>query len=252
MRQISDVKFYRELGVKIGIIALTVFFLSIFSLTAWCAQSDYDGIYAGTYAGGDNGYWVAIADSTDESAFLSYSTTNDTGDVGFLDWWGEAGGIGNYYTNSTEIQDSWVDAYIDSADGSVDGTWGNIYSGDTGTLSGDELTSSAYAGTYSGTFSGDDSGTWTLTIASNGYVTGSMTPNSGGIGYFEGGCHPAGFILVVGEAGGDGFAVFGQISGSDINGSWISEDGSEGTIGTCSSGGGGGGGGGCFISILNK
>jgi hypothetical protein len=236
--------------------------LLIFGMTSstWCAQSDYDGTYAGTFEGDDDGYWVARIDTIhDIYAFLSYSTNNETGDLGFLSWLGEAGGIGTYHTNSTEIQDSWIDADINSADGSVNGSWGNIHSGDNGTLEGDELTSSAYAGTYEGKFSGDDSGTWEMTITSNGYVYGTITSNSGGGGDFEGGCHPAGYVLLIGEAdNGDGFAMFGKISGSDITGEWIAEDGSEGTIGPASNdddggGGGGGGGGGCFIlSLINK
>ncbi len=227
--------------------------------SVWGAPSDYDGTYSGTYTGDDNGYWVAIADAVNGTAFLSFSTTRNAGDLGFMAFGGETAGVGNYFTGSTTIQDSSVDADITLATGSVSGTWSNNVSGDAGTLSGDLLTSSPHAGTYSGSFGGDDAGTWELTIAQNGHVTGTITSNSGGGGTFEGGCHADGVILIVGEADdGSGFALFGRISAGNITGSWIAEDGSEGTIGPlgssgasgAGSSGGGGGGGGCFILSL--
>ena len=132
----------------------------------WSAQSDYDGAYAGTYTGDDNGYWVAVADSTGTSAFLAWSTANDRGDAG--------------------------------------------------------------------------------TMASDNYGNSS----------FIGVCHPAGYVFGLGENNGEAFAFFGQISGADINGEWIGEDGSSGALstGACTTGGGSSSGGGssgpCFISLM--
>jgi len=115
-----------------------LFFISALVLgaasSAWCAQSDYNGTYAGTYSGDDSGYWVAIVDAIYGTDFLSYSTTKNAGDVGIMNWGGESGGVGNYPTNSTEIQGSMVDADITLATGSVSGTWSNATSGDAGTL----------------------------------------------------------------------------------------------------------------------
>ncbi|MBW2633156.1 MAG: hypothetical protein JRE14_03330 [Deltaproteobacteria bacterium] len=236
---------------------VTVLFFGISSF-AWSAQSDYDGAYAGTYAGDDNGYWVAVADATGTSAFLAWSTANDRGDAGTITWWEENAGIGNYYTGGTEIQGSWVDAFIDSSDSSVAGEWGNPQSGDSGTLEGDILDASAFSGDYSGSFCGEDSGTWSITINADGSVTGTMASDNYGNSSFIGVCHPAGYVFGFGENNGEAFAFFGQISGTDINGEWIGEDGSSGALSTsaCTSGGGsssgGGGGGGCFILTVNQ
>ena len=234
--------------VGIGIVAV-VFLLGLVSV-AWSLPTDYDGTYYGTFSGDDSGIWVAVVSYSGDTVFLSYSNSSGEGDGGYMTYWGEAGTVGNYYTSSSVIQGSWVDAYIDSTDGSVSGDWGNSYSSDTGTISGSAYTTCSYAGTYSGSFSGDDSGTWTMTIAANGYVTGTISPDSGGTASFEGGCHPDGHVIVVGEDSESvAFAFFGQISGSTVSGGWESEDGYSGTVG---SGGGGGdsGGGGCFIMSL--
>ena len=213
-----------------------------FSSYAWSAQSDYDGSFAGTYSGDDNGYWVAVTDANGTSAFLSWSTTYDRGDAGILTWWNENAGIGNYYTSSTEIQGSVVDAFIDSADSSVDGSWSNSQSGDSGSLEGDKLDTSAFSGNYSGSFCGDDSGNWTITIGSEGEVSGDMNSNNFGSSSFIGVCHPAGYVFGIGENNGEAFAFFGQFSGSSLNGEWVSESGDSGALstGTCSAGGGGG------------
>jgi hypothetical protein len=236
--------------VGIGIVAMVVL-LGLASAT-WSLPADYDGTYYGTFSGDDGGVWVATVSYTGDTVFLSYSTSSDQGDGGYMTYWGESGTVGNYYTSSSVIQSSWVDAYIDSTDGSVNGSWGNSSSGDTGTLSGSAYTSCSYAGSYSGNFSGDDSGNWSMTVASNGHITGTMSPASGGTYSFEGGGHPDGYIIVVGEDGyGTDFAVFGQISGGTVSGEWVSDDGYSGTVSSGGGGGGdGGGGGGCFIMSL--
>jgi hypothetical protein len=238
--------------VGIGMVAVVVLLLGLVS-AAWCLPADYDGTYYGTFSGDDSGIWVAVVSYTGDTVFLSYSNSSGEGDGGYMSFYGEVGTVGNYYTPSSVIQGSWVDGYIDSTDGSVSGSWGNSYSGDTGTISGSAYTTFDYAGSYSGSFSGDDSGTWSMTIASDGYVTGTISPASGGTYSFEGGCHPDGHVIVVGEDDeSTDFAFYGQISGSTVSGGWVSEDGYSGTVGSGSSGGDGDGdgGGGCFIMSL--
>jgi hypothetical protein len=239
---------------RYGVIFVAVLFLLGSVSTVWCAEGDYDGTYAGSFSGDDSGYWVGIIDTGSDSLYLSYSTASGEGDGGYVSWRGsaESGTVGNYYGWSV-INDSYVDAFVDSSDGSVSGSWSNSSSGDSGTITGNEVTSISYAGSYSGTFSGDDSGNWSMTIASNGYVTGTISPASGGTHSFEGGCHPDGYIIVVGEdSTGVDFAVFGRVSGSSVSGEWITDDGYSGDV--VSSGGSndgdGGGGGGCFIMSL--
>ncbi len=236
----------------LGAVFVTVVCLLGLVSAAWSAPADYDGTYYGTFSGDDSGVWVAVVSYTGDTVFLSYSTGSGDGDGGYMSWVDESGSVGNYYTGSSAIQNSWVDAYIDSSDGSVSGNWGNSYSSDSGTITGSAYSSCPYAGTYSGSFAGDDSGTWSMTIASDGYITGSISPASGGTYSFEGGCHPDGYVIVVGDDGdGTDFAMFGTISGSSISGEWASDDGYSGTVSSGGGGGGGdGGGGGCFIMSL--
>lgn len=95
----------------------------------------------------------------------------------------------------------------------------------------------------------------TITINADGSVTGTMASDNYGNSSFIGVCHPAGYVFGFGENSGEAFAFFGQISGTDINGEWIGEDGSSGALstGACSSdGGSSSGGGGCFILTVNQ
>lgn len=239
----------KKICQRFGIVFVTVVFLLGLVSAAWSLPADYNGTYYGTFSGDDSGVWVAVVNYSGDTVFLSYSTSSGEGDGGYMAYYGEAGTVGNYYTGSSVIQGSWVDAYIDSTDGSVSGDWGNTYYSEIGTISGSAYTTCSYAGTYSGRFSGDDSGSWTMTIAANGYVTGTISSDSGDTAFFEGGCHPDGHVIVVGEDSESvGFAFFGQISGSTVSGGWVSEDGYEGTVGSGS--GGDDGGGGCFIMSL--
>ncbi|MEJ2038099.1 MAG: hypothetical protein P8X55_04100 [Desulfosarcinaceae bacterium] len=235
-----------------GIFMLVAFLVLGSAVAVWSAEGDYDGTYAGTFTGDDQGYWVAIIDSGSESLFLLYSTVHNFGDGGYLEWAGESGTSANYYAYS-ELNNSLIDSVVDSSTGSVIGTWSNSTEG--GTLSGAAMTSNDYAGTYSGTFSGDQSGTWSATIATDGYISGAMV--LGGDSYsFRGGCHPEGYFSAVGEdESGDTFAVFARISGDSITGSWGSESGDSGSVTGSTSdatggGDGGGGSGGCFIQSL--
>ena len=238
------------------VLILGLFFLGI-SAVAWCGQSDYDGAYAGTYSGSEDGIWIAVLDSSDENVFLAYSPDTENVDVGNLDYWGEpSSGVGSFYTEYTSIHGSEIDIYVDSSDGSVTGTWENV--DESGDIEGELFTSVDYDGDYSGTFTGDDSGTWVLTIDEDGYVSGTMETDDGDYD-FEGVCHPDGYLIVAGDTGDVEFLVFGSISGPTVTGHWITEDDDSGTIsgtadgadgGTTTSTAGGGGGGGCFISSL--
>jgi len=222
---------------------------------AFGAVSDYYGTYAGTYSatysGNDYGYWVAVI-SADSKAFLSYSTLLGSGDGGSIYYSGESGSTGEFYSTSV-IQGASIDPIYVTAGGSVSGQWNNSYYGESGTFTGSKVTDSSYAGSYSGTLGGDATGTWQMTVESNGYITGTVTVE-GGTASFEGGVHPEGYFAAIGTIDYEDFAVFGTISGSSVSGGWVSDDGSEGTISTGSGGGdGGGGGGGCFIfSIKGK
>jgi hypothetical protein len=234
----------KRFNQRLGVVLIAVVFLAGLVSAAWCAEVDYDGTYAGTYSGDDSGYWVGIIDSGGDSLYLSYSTVDDEGDGGYVYYDGESGTVGSFHSWS-EMNGSYASADIDSSGGSVSGTWSNSYASTSGTITGSEVVSISHAGSYSGTFAGDDSGTWSMTIASNGYITGTISPESGGSYTFEGGCHPDGYIVAVGDSGGTAFAVFGRISGSSVTGGWESEDGYSGTISS-----GGSSDGGCFIMSL--
>ena len=73
--------------ITVGLCCAAIFLIG-FSSLAWSAQSDYDGAYAGTYTGDDNGYWVAVVDSTGTSGFVSWSSVNDMGRRVFGLGWG--------------------------------------------------------------------------------------------------------------------------------------------------------------------
>lgn len=255
-----------------GMVCMVVFLLGLAS-SAWCDLEDFDGFYTGTYSGDENGYWVSSASSnTDEYVFLSYAPDAGEGDVGLTDELQEIDGKGYFNISTTEIQKTRVNSIVDSADGSVTGTWVNPFSGDNGTLEGQKMTSSPYEGNrYSGTFAGADAGTWSVKVAADGAIDGSITSYAGGGSRdIDGICHPDGYLMMVnGDDGNDeddGFVVFGAIAGSSVSGVWYAEDGGEGTISGNASGGGGGGannnnagaaagggdggGGGCFLSTL--
>ncbi len=237
---------------KMIIIAVAAMAISMFTTgSALCAESDYYGTYAGTYSGDDSGYWVAVISAAD-SVYLSYSTVTGYGDGGYIYYRAESGSTGEYYGWSA-VQNTSIDPmYIDSTTGAGSGEWENYTYGESGTFEGSKVTDSAYAGSYSGSIGGDVSGSWEMTIGSNGYITGTVTFEGATVSV-EGGVHPAGYFAAVGtDPNNNDFSAYGQISGSSVSGGWISEDGSEGTISGGGTGGGGDGGGdgGCFISVI--
>ena len=58
-------------------------FLLFFAMASnsWCAEEDYDGLYAGTYSGDDNGAWMIGIDINQGAFYWSYSTDNNQGDI---------------------------------------------------------------------------------------------------------------------------------------------------------------------------
>jgi len=234
-------------------------FLFGISTSVWAERSDYDGLYAGTYNGDDNGYWGAVIDSTTFTAgFIAWSTDFNRGDIVWLTAGGEVVGPAyKYYSGNTYIQHSSVTGYI-HLDASVSGEWSNANSGHSGDIIGDKVTSTSFEDSYSGSFGGDDNGSWTLTISNDGGVTGTVVSNSGGQFSIEGVCHPSGWVFCIGTTPDRyPFGVFAKLNGSDISGWWTASDQSKGTLtsGTDNNdggGGGGGGGGGCIISTISK
>ncbi len=72
-------------GIRQGkFVFLIIMAVFLAAAQAWGAPSpgyllsDYDGNYAGTYSGGDNGVWIALHDvANDIHGILLYSKTDD-------------------------------------------------------------------------------------------------------------------------------------------------------------------------------
>jgi hypothetical protein len=79
-----------------------------------------------------------------------------------------------------------------------------------------------YAGNWKGTFTGSgDNGSWDLTIASNGNITGSITSilfsqTSSAIGTVN----PAGQVTVTVGSSSSGITFSGTITGRNVSGAW--------------------------------
>ncbi|MFW6297604.1 MAG: hypothetical protein ACOC03_03790 [Desulfosalsimonas sp.] len=86
-------------------------------------------------------------------------------------------GLGSFYIAATYIQNTEIDAYIDPADKSVTGTWDNKLSTENGTISGNPVTNSAYAGEASGTIDLDS-------VSSSSSSSSSSSGGGGGSGCF--------------------------------------------------------------------
>ena len=88
-------------------------------------------------------------------------------------------GSGNF-SGTTDFKGAGYSGGI--VNGVVSGTYSNDGTGDNGTITGELVSDpSPFAGTYSGTYSGDSSGTWTITISSDGYVTGTINTDAGNV-----------------------------------------------------------------------
>ena len=243
-----------------------IFFVMVSN--SWCAQENYNGFYAGTYSGDDNGAWLIAIDIDRGIKFFSYSTDRNQGDGGSsFNYVGEVGTIGTYTQPSTYFNAYQITIEIDSSDGSVTGTWSDTDSDDSGTLIAIEITSSdyvdQYVGTYKGTYIGDNSGGLVITIKSNGEIfmvdfTGSVTIDGADYAFKNIWLHPDGYFLGDGDGPNDEeFGFWGKINGENMSGWWYSVTDDSGTFtasigGDDGNGGGGGGGGGCFISAMNK
>ena len=249
------------------ILCLSLIFF-VMTSNSWCAQEDYNGFYAGTYSGDDNGAWMIAIDINLGIKFFSYSTDRNQGDGGsaFI-YVGEVGTIGTYTQPSTYINAYQITIEIDSSDGSVTGTWSDTDSNDSGTLVATEVISSdfidQYVETYKGTYIGDNSGGLVITIKSSGEFiadfTGSVTIEGADYAFKNFWLIPDGYFQGDGDGPNDEeFVFWGKINGEKMSGWWYSVTDDSGTF-TASiggddgnGGGGGGGGGGCFLSIMNQ
>jgi hypothetical protein len=241
---------------KVSLSVVIMFALTVILSPAWSAPSDYYGVYTGNYTGDDHGVWVAYFNSTGV-AWLSYSTDDGYGDGGYGSF-GVEGASSIDFSAWNMDGDTYGNGTIQS-DGSVTGSWINYWPvpDETGTFDGNMILSCSQQGDYSGTFSGDGSGTWKMSIQSNGHITGTITDSEGTYSY-EGGINPdSGYFLVIGTTMDGDFVVYGQINGSgDVSGGWhTADDTYDGSIsgsadGSSGGGSGSGGGGGCFLSML--
>lgn len=231
------------------------------ALNGRCAETYYYGNYAGTFTGGDDGVWVGVLSAHDLAhLFISYSTKYDYGDGGNISLTSETAPLGTF--SGTSLKGNTVTVTVDSSDGSVTGSWSNPPL--SGSLEGDIVTSSPFAGEYTGEIKGDVTGTFAGTIDSTGTVTLTATVDGNDMEIL-GACHPDGWLMGYGpDPDNNIIGMVGKFSGSDIAGDWESETGDIGTFSgtrtvtssdddsTSSSddGGGGGGGGGCFMKSL--
>jgi hypothetical protein len=243
---------------KVSYLVIIMFALATIFSPAWSAQSDYYGVYSGNYSGDDNGVWVAYFNSSG-AAWLSYSTDDGYGDGGYGSF-GAEGSSDIAFSARNMDGDTFGEGTIQT-DGSVAGSWINYWPNpnETGTFDGNKNLTCSQQGDYSGTFSGGASGTWQMSIQSNGHITGTMTDSEGTSSY-EGGINPgSGYFLVIGTTADGDFVVYGQVSGSgNVSGGWRTEgDTYSGSISGSSGGanggsGDGGGGSGCFLSMLAR
>lgn len=83
---------------------------------------------------------------------------------------------------------------------------------------------SLLTGTYSGTYSGTDSGSWTITIATNGTISGSGSSDSGGSFTIGGSIVTSGTLSATSSGGvstGTSWSGLIDITNGNISGSWV-------------------------------
>lgn len=243
-----------------SILYLFLIFIAMAS-NSWCVQEDYDGFYAGTYSGNDNGYWMVGIDMNLGALFWFYSTDINQGDAKTPNYVGEAGTIGNYSIAPSFNFAYQINIAIDSSDGSVTGTWSDTDSADSGTLIGTKIISGdyvdQYVGIYKGTYIGDASDDIVIRIKSNGEIngeiSGSVTIDGADYAFKNFWLNPDGYFQGDGDGPNDEeFGFWGKIIGKNISGWWYSVTDDSGTFtATISDDDGGGGGGGCFIESVN-
>ena len=237
--------------------SIILFFAVMFAIVvavplSWSAESDYYGVYTGTYIGDDQGVWVAYFNAGG-AAWLSYSTVVGYGDGGYGSFGAESPASINF--SAWNIDSDTYGSGTIQADGTVAGSWIDYWADpdDTGTFNGNLVLSCSQQGNYSGIFSGDSDGTWTMTIGADGHITGEISDGTDNFS-FEGGIDPgSGNFIVIGSTPDGDFVVYGSVDGNgSVSGGWHTENDAEsGTITSGSGGGGGGGGGGgCFLITL--
>ena len=83
---------------------------------------------------------------------------------------------------------------------------------------------SLISGTYSGTYSGTDSGSWTITIATNGAISGTGSSNSGAPLIFTGSIQTSGTVSATtsgGVSSGSTWSGTIDITSGDVTGTWV-------------------------------
>ena len=147
----------------------------LFILVGTCTPSvgaveDYKGTYSGTYSGTDYGTWTARYISQGTGVGVAWSNRYNIPDVGT----GAINSSGVFY--ATMNGGSTLSGTV-ASNGSVQGTWYNSLTGQSGTLSGRKNLPAElqkFEGNYEGTFSGSDSGTWNAAIDSEGSCSGNV------------------------------------------------------------------------------
>jgi hypothetical protein len=207
------------------------------AVPALCGGSNYAGTYSGTFTGGDSGLWIALIESSGDVLFISWSTVYEIVDGALNETISASGEISAVTQNGADL-----DITVD-LDGTVAGTWTG--SGLNGTFTGDKCDASLLtqlAGVYTGSISGGATGTFSLTVDSDGRVNGTITTADGSQSVVGGLDDDSNLIL----AADNGTGILGSISADGtLNGNWVDpSDGSTGGfVGSSEDSGGGDSGG---------
>jgi len=165
-------------------------------------SSSYIGSFDGTYSDGDTGTWTIIV-AKDGSITGSTTSTKYGGTYSV------SGTLNGNIANVTATSGSTLTATILS-DGIVSGTWINTTYNLSGSLSGSKNAteiSSSYIGIFSETYSGEDSGTWIITVSTDGTITGSATSTKYGGTYSASGTLSGTWIN-------EDYSISGNLTGS--------------------------------------
>lgn len=172
------------------------------------------GHYIGTYSGDDSGTWDMTIDSEGKITGSSISDSQETSSIS-----------GSLNENTANIKLSNGTTFSISINSNkISGTWNN--SGLTGDIEGkktiDNIMNSTYLNTYSGTYSGGDTGTWIITVSTDGTITGSATSTKYGGTYSASGTLSGNIANVTATSGSTLTATI--LSDGSVSGTWINED----------------------------
>lgn len=172
------------------------------------------GHYIGTYSGDDSGTWDMTIDSEGQITGSSISDSQETSSIS-----------GSLNENTANIKLSNGTTFSISINSNkISGTWDN--SGLTGNIEGkktiDNIINSTYLNTYSGTYLGGDTGTWEVTIVTNGIVKGKLISSTGAIYNCIGDLSGTTTNLVATLIASNGSTLTANISSNGIvSGAWI-------------------------------